>query len=132
LKDIPRPQRLSAIRQHFTALEFRDPEKFRHLLGERDSNGNIKPTSIFEITHSSAYEAIKQPHAMLMVAAAKLTLNLRLVTPMSLARELKVSVATLYRRYGRDSVRQACHGRPVRDEAPAKVRYQINSPLKPA
>jgi hypothetical protein len=60
-----------------------------------------------------------------MVKAKKLGLNM---TSGSLARELKISVATLYRRYGRAAVKRAriFAYASVRDEAPDAVRYQVN------
>jgi len=79
-----------------------------------------------KIRQRCAYEAVEIPERLLKAKVEKLRLNMRPVTPPSLARELKISVATLYRRYGRTLVRQACQERPVCDEARAEVRYHIN------
>jgi hypothetical protein len=102
-------------RRRIMELKQRDPEKWRFLF--------TRP--FFEV-HPRAYEAITQPNHVLRLKAQKLTLNLRRVTRESLARELKISVTTLYDRYGRDAVRQACQGRPFRDEVPVEVCYQVN------
>jgi hypothetical protein len=64
-------------------------------------------------------------NGLLISKAYRLRLNLRDVTPKSLASELKISVATLYRRYGREAVRNACRALPECDESPASVRYQL-------
>ena len=112
LKDIATQERSRAIRQHFKDLEERDPDKFRSLIGERDpKTGNIRPTPILDMIHSRAYEAVKERHGMLIVAAEKLRLNMRQVTPKLLAYELGISVATLYRRYGKEHVKRAREGR---------------------
>jgi hypothetical protein len=127
LKAVPRHERSRVVRQHFEDLEEREPEKFRYLIGERDPNtGNIRSTPILDMIHPRAYEAIRRPNGVLLVKAAKLRLNQREVTSASLARELKISVSTLYHRYGPKAVSQACKGAPVSNEVPAKVRYQIN------
>ena len=97
-------------------LKERDLEKYNFLYR----------TPILKMIHPRAFEAVETPERILRVKAAKLRLNMGLVTPTSLAGELKISVATLYRRYGRTLVRQACQERPVCDEASAAVRYQIN------
>ena len=102
--------------ERIRSLKERDPEKYKYLYR----------TPILKMIHTHAYEATAALNGMLMTKAAKLRLNMRDVTPANLARELEISVATLYRRYGRILVRQACHERPVCDEAPAKVRYQVS------
>ncbi len=83
------------------------PEKFRYLL----------QTPMHELISEHAYDNVRKPLGMLMVKAKNLGPNM---TSASLARELKISVATLYRPpYGRDAVKRArdyAHGAPVRDE----------------
>jgi hypothetical protein len=101
--------------ERIRSLKERDLEKYNFLYR----------TPILKMIHPRAYEAVETPERILRVKAEKLRLNMRRVTPASLADELKISVATLYRRYGRILVRQACQERPVCDEAPTKVRYQI-------
>jgi hypothetical protein len=124
LKAIPRHERSRAVRQHFNDLEERDPEKFRYLMGERDpKTGNIRPTPILNMVHPLAYEAISRPNGPLSIKEAKLRLNQCDVTPELLARELKISVATLYRRYRRKAVRRACEGTPFFEEIPSKDRF---------
>jgi hypothetical protein len=66
-------------------LKERDEEKWRFLFKR----------PFFEV-HPRAGEAATQPHHMLALKAQKLRLNLRPVTPGSLARELKISVATCF------------------------------------
>jgi hypothetical protein len=102
--------------ERIRSLKERDLEKYNFLY----------KTPILKMIHPRAYEAVETPERILRVKAAKLRLNMRPVTPASLAGELKISVATLYQRYRRTLVRQACHERPVCDEAPAAVRYQVN------
>jgi hypothetical protein len=58
---------------------------------------------------------------MLEVKAAKLRLNMRPVTRASLARELKISVAKLYRKYGKAAIKRVCDGAPGRAEVPIAV-----------
>jgi hypothetical protein len=70
-------------------------------------------------------------NGLLISKAYRLRLNSRDVTPKSLARELGISVATLYRRYGRDAVKKACDA-PVCDglvpqgPTPAKPKQTRN------
>jgi hypothetical protein len=115
-ENIPMQERGRVIRQHFEDLKDRGPKKYR-LLIERH---------ISKMIHRRAYEATATPHGMLEVHAAKLRLNLEDVTPTALARELKISVQTLYRRYGRKAVKRACRAVPVCAESPASVRYQLS------
>jgi hypothetical protein len=107
-------------------LKDRDPEKFRALIGDRDpETKHVRPTPMREFISERAYDAIRKRDGMLMVKAKNLGLNM---TSASLARELKISVATLYRRYGRAAVKRArvFAYASVRDEAPEAVRYQVN------
>jgi hypothetical protein len=113
---IPIQERGRAIRQHFEHLKGHDPKKY-DLLTEPD---------IRRMIHTRAYEATAARNGILMTKAAKLRLNLRDVTPANLALELKISVATLYRQYGANLVKQACDGRPIHDEVPTKVLYQVS------
>ena len=119
-KKIPLEERGRALRQHFEDLKDRDPKKY-DLLTERDME---------KMMHPRAYKAVKkireEPARILEVKAQKLRLNMRDVTPANLARELKILVATLYRRYGREAVRRACRPVPVCDESPASVRYHLS------
>jgi hypothetical protein len=109
LKDIPRQERSRVVLKHFKDLEKRDPEKFRHLIGERDpETGVIRPTPMLELISERVYDAIRERHGMLMVKAEKLRLNKRKVTRASLARELGISVATLYRQFKLEKIRLAC------------------------
>jgi hypothetical protein len=86
-------------------LKHRDPEKFSSLIGERDpKTGRIRPTPMRELIHERAYD---ERNGILKVKAEKLRLNMREPTPASLAAELKISVATLYRRY-REAVKDVC------------------------
>jgi hypothetical protein len=85
LKDIPnRQERWRVVLQHFKDLEEREPEKFRYLM----------KLPILKMIHERAYDAIRERRGMLMVKAKKLGPKMESA---SLARELKISVATLYR-----------------------------------
>src|SRR5262249_49847671 len=112
LKDIPNKERRGIIYQHIKALKERDPEKYNYLF----------QTDMLDMIHPRAYKAIATPHGMLEVHAARLRLNLQDVTPTALARELKISVSTLYRRFGREAIKNACRPAPERDESPTSVR----------
>jgi AraC-like DNA-binding protein len=99
-EDIPEQERLRVGPQHFRELEERNPEKFDYM----------KRSPILEMIHPRAYEAVKTSERILKVKAEKLRLNMREATPENLARELGISVTTLYRRYGREHVKRACQG----------------------
>jgi hypothetical protein len=109
-------ERGRVIRQHFEDLKDRDPKKY-DLLTQRDMLKMMKPR---------AYEATATRVGMLMIKAAKLRLNMREVTPENLANELRISQATLYRRYGQEAVRRACRPVPMCDELPTSVRYRLS------
>ena len=115
LKDIPREVRSRVVYQHFKDLEERERKKFRYLI----------KTPMLDLINEHAYDATGQPHGMLMVKAKKLGPDM---TSEALARELKISPSTLYRRYRRDVVKRAralAHA-PVLDEAPDDaVRHQL-------
>jgi hypothetical protein len=113
---IPSQKRVSLIRQHFRDLKDRDLKKY-DLLTQRD---------FAKVMHPLAYKAIATHDRILKIKAAKLKLNMRDVTPQNLARELKISLATLYRQYGREAVRRACRPAPEYDESPTSVRYQLS------
>jgi hypothetical protein len=112
----PMQERRCAIWQDFKFLKKDYPKKY-DLLTERDMP---------KMMHPRFYEATATRDGMLMTKAVKLRLNLSDVTPESLASELRISVATLYRRYGREAVRHACRPVPVCDESPTSVRYQLS------
>jgi hypothetical protein len=116
LRDIPINERRGMLYQHFKELKERDPEKYSYLFR----------TNILDMIHPRAYEATAAPHGMLEVHAMRLRLNLHDVTPTALARELKISVPTLYRRYGQTAMRRVCQLRAVRDEAPSETRFQVD------
>ena len=79
-----------------TKLRERDPEKYHFLWG------TSPPVRL-----PRAHEAVKE--RPLQTAAYLLRrYNGRKVTPMALARNMGVSVSTLYRRYGQRAVRVAC------------------------
>jgi len=113
---VPIQERGRVLRQHFEDLKDRDPEKY-HLLTRRH---------LRQMIHARAYEAATTPHVMLNVHATRLRLNLHDVTPTALARELKISVPTLYRRYGRKVVKRVCRPAPACAESPTSVRYQLS------
>ena len=115
-ENIPLQERGPAIRQYFEDLKERDPKKY-HLLREPDMP---------KMMHPRAYEVIATRNGMLMIKAEKLRLNMREVTPENLAHELRISTATLYRRYGREAVTHACRVVPICDESPTSVRYQLS------
>jgi hypothetical protein len=115
-KKIPAQERGRAILKHFEELKDRDPKKYR-LLTERD---------VAKMMHPRAYEAAQKPHGILVIKANKLRLNMREVTRENLAHELRISTATLYRRYGREAVRRARRVVPMCDESPTSVRYQLS------
>jgi hypothetical protein len=115
-ENIPMQERGRVIRQHFEDLKDRDLKKY-HLLTERDMP---------KIMHPRAYEATATRDGMLMIKAEKLRLNMREVTRENLADELRISPATLRRRYGREGVRRACRPVPRCDELPISVRYQLS------
>jgi hypothetical protein len=120
LKNIPRKERSRVVYQHFKELEEREPDKFRYLIKTPMLNG----------IHHRAYEAVETPELLLKVKAEKIRLNRPAVTPAemraSLAHELKISVPTLYRRYGRETVKKACEEKPILDEAADAVRHQLS------
>ena len=113
-EDSPQTRRQRCY-ERIRSLKERDPEKYKYLYR----------TPILKMIHTHAYEATAAPSGMLMIKAAKLRLNMRDVTPANLALELKISVATLYRQYDANLVKQTCDGQPIHDEVPAKVCYQI-------
>lgn len=113
-RDISHPDPVER-RRRIMALKDREPEKWAFIF-ERP---------FFQV-HPLAQKAIREKTGMLLVKAEKLRLNQRPVTPSSLAHELKISVATLYRRYSRAAVKRACQPRPVRDEVRSETRFQIN------
>jgi hypothetical protein len=115
-ENIPLQERGPAIRQHFEDLKERDLKKY-HLLREPDMAKMMLPR---------AYEVAATRDGMLTIKAEKLRLNMREVTPENLAYELRISPATLYRRYGREAVRRACRVVPMCDESPSSVRYQFS------
>jgi hypothetical protein len=115
-ENIPLQERGPAIRRYFDELKDRDPKKY-HLLREPDMPKMMRPR---------AYEVTATRNGMLMTKAEKLRLNMREVTPENLAHELRISPATLYRRYGREAVRRACRVVPMCDESPTSVRYQLS------
>jgi hypothetical protein len=95
-------------------LECRDPDKYRYLVGTRDcASGKVKRPPILEMIIPEALRSMTDPRRILRVKACKLMVNMRDVTPGALANELKISVATLYRRYGRDEIREVCKRRPA-------------------
>lgn len=96
-------------------LNERDPKRFKFLI----------ETPILDMIHPRAYEATAKKNGMLMVKAAKLRLNGCEVTPHALSRELKLSVTTLYRRYGREMVKKACRPAAEYAEAPLATQYKL-------
>ena len=101
-------------------LEQRDPKKAQWL--RRPLLAKLTPRSFDAVEQ---VDPTRHVNGLLISKAYRLRLNLRDVTPKSLASELKISVATLYRRYGREAVRNACRALPECDESPASVRYQL-------
>jgi hypothetical protein len=75
-----------------------DPEKHKFLM----------ETPLLEMIRPRAYGAVAAPNGLLMIKAEKLRVNKRAVTQSALARELKISVKTLCRRYGRENIRSVC------------------------
>jgi hypothetical protein len=107
---------LADRRSRLMQLKNRDPEKWNFLFTRR----------FFEV-HPKAYAAIRHRNGELMVKAYKLALNQCAVTAETLARELNISVATLYRRYVAAAVKRA-RSRPLLcDEPPTEVRYRAKS-----
>ena len=78
-------------------LEERDPEKY-HILWKKSP-----PT-----LHPRALEAVSDPRLAITHAAYMIRHNGRKVTTTSLACALHVSVATLYRKYGKREIRRVC------------------------
>lgn len=64
-------------------------------------------TPIAKLLTPRIWEAAKEPSAPLHVSAAKLRSNDQPVNPATLAVELGISVATMYRRFGSQAVRDA-------------------------
>jgi hypothetical protein len=96
-------------------LDERDPEKY-HILWEKSP-----PT-----LHPLALEAANDPLFALMFAAYKMRLNDRKVTAMALARALSVSVATLYRRYGKGEIHSLCQETPLRVLKPIRAWSELD------
>ncbi|PWT82948.1 MAG: hypothetical protein C5B58_07325 [Acidobacteria bacterium] len=83
-------------------LEERFPEKYRFLWGPRER----MPRWV--------WKAVNQPQRAPAIAAANIRRNGgEVTTPSDLARVLGVSVATLYRRYGKREIRRICET-PIR------------------
>lgn len=83
-------------------LDERDPEKCRFLWNTPAKR------------HPRALEAMNSPLFALRFAAYEMRLNGQKVTSASLARELGVSVSTLYRRYGQRQICSVCQEQPLR------------------
>ena len=113
IRAVAHPDRFQRKRNR-AALKKRDRRKWR-LLCRRD---------FFDV-RQGAFEALSQPKTRLRMKAVRLNLNGIKLTPKNLAGALSISTATLYRRFGREAVRSACDGIPVRAEYPASVRYQL-------
>lgn len=95
-------------------FEERAPEKFEYYI----------KTPLLDQIHPRAYEALARPGGKLILKSQKLRLNGCNVTPAALARELCISVATLYRRYGLSLIRKACARQAVPPEQSAAAFYQ--------
>ncbi len=96
------------------SLKEREPEKFRWLI----------KTPILNQIHPLAWEAIATGERRLQVKAAKLRLIRIKVSPATLAGELGISVATLYRRYGRKAVKAACFQAPIGPDGSPTTRTE--------
>jgi hypothetical protein len=96
-----------------TNLDERDPEKSRFLWGT--------PTK----QHPLALGAADDPLLVLRFAAHEMRLNGRKVTTTALARALSVSVATLYRRYGKGEIHRICQETPLRVLKPIRTRSEL-------
>jgi hypothetical protein len=64
-------------------------------------------TPLSKFLTPAAWKMAKHPEGILVAKAYQLRLSQCKVTAASLARELKVSVRTLYRRFGRDALQRA-------------------------
>jgi hypothetical protein len=67
---------------------------------------------------------LSQPELRLRMKAEMLRVNSAKVRRRDLASALGISVPTLYRRYGRDLIRQVCDGRPIRAPLSEIYRYR--------
>jgi hypothetical protein len=115
---------------HDPKLHERDAEK-HYILWEKSP-----PTR-----HPRAYEAINDSKHALANAAYMIRVNGRKVTMPSLARALRVSVSTLYRRYDRQEINRVCQEPPIhvvasvgkKNRKPILVlsELEINSPSQP-
>ena len=81
------------------ALRRRDPE-LAELVYRRP---------IRDFVHPQAVKMVDHPYGLLMIEAKKFILGGRWPTPATLAASLRISVATLYRRYGPLTIRRACN-----------------------
>jgi hypothetical protein len=69
-------------------------------------------TPVGKVLTPNIWKMAEHPHAPLHVSAQKLRNNYRSVNPAALAAKLRISVATLYRRFGHEAVRRAWRGSP--------------------
>jgi helix-turn-helix protein len=106
-------ERTAAIKLTLATYGITDEDFTDDKLSERDPG---KSYILWEMSppplHPRALEAVNDPQHALPLAAYMIRLNGRKVTRASLARALKVSIATLYRKYGRLALRTACQEPP--------------------
>jgi hypothetical protein len=102
-------------------LKQRDPEKY-HFLWEKP----VVPRPRW------FFEAINDPQYAPAITAVMIRVNGRTVTSSALARELGVSVNTLYRRYGQREIRRVCQEPPlcvlasVGKKTPVRARSELD------
>ena len=102
-------------------LQQRDPEKY-HFLWE-------KPIGPYPWWF---FEAINDPWYAPAIASVMLRVNGRIVTSSALARALRISVDTLYRKYGKREIRRVCEEPPppvlesVGKKTPIRARSELD------
>lgn len=125
LKSQPNWARIAEGKITLAAHGITDADFWDHKLSERDpEKSNFLWNTSPPVRHPRAHEALKRNP--LQTVAYLLRHNGRKVTTVALARDLGVSVSTLYRRYGQLAVRVACE-EPVSLPPPSRPRSQIAS-----
>ena len=99
----------AAVKLMLASYGIREEDIWDPDLGERDPDkchmlwGKSPPT-----LHPGTLQAVNDPQRAPAIAAVMMRVNGRKVTIASLACALHVSVATLYRRYGKQEIRRVC------------------------